>query len=163
MQLRLNDVILNETPMFQSLNITDLSHSISVRGENVDGVLVIPLDLHDVVSCLPTFKPSTQESETYDRYELNYETPDYDPSDKTFHDQEAGMKDSWVNLKVSGDFHTKMRQVCLLRRNEAEIKLPSAKYSDASTKLQDLSPVLDDGILLAELDCLTTTTDLNVS
>jgi hypothetical protein len=91
------------------------------------------------------------------------ESPEYDPSAKTFHDQEAGMMDSWVNINVSGDFHPKRRQVCSLRQKEAEAKLLSTKYSDTSAKLQELSPVLDDGTLLAELDNITTTTDLNVS
>jgi hypothetical protein len=59
-QLRLHDVIVKERPKFQSLNTTNLSHSIRVRGDNVDDVLVIPLDLHGVVSCFPTFKPSQQ-------------------------------------------------------------------------------------------------------
>jgi hypothetical protein len=80
---------------------------------------------------------------------------------KTFHDQEAGMIDSWGNLKVSGDFHPKRRQVCSLRQKEAEVKLISTKYIDTSAKLQDLLPVLDDGTLLAELDNITT--NLNVS
>jgi hypothetical protein len=38
----------------------------------------------------------------------------------------------------------------------------STQYSDTSAKLQGLSPVLDDGTLLAELDNVTTTTDANV-
>jgi hypothetical protein len=163
MQLRMHDVIVNETPKFQSLNLTNHSHSISVRGENVDDVLVIPLELHGVVSCFSNFKPTQQEFETCDRYELTYEYPEYDPSTKTFHDQEAGMMDSWGNLKVLGDFHPKRRQVCSLRQKEADIKLLSTKYSDTSAKLQDLSPVLDDETLLAELDNITTTTNLNVS
>jgi hypothetical protein len=62
------------------------------------------------------------------------------------------MMDSWVNIKISGDCHPKRRQVCSLRQKEAEIKLLSSKYSDTSAKLQDLSAVLDDGTLLAELD-----------
>jgi hypothetical protein len=86
---------------------------------------------------------------------LTYESPDYDPSAKTFHDQEAGMMDSWGNFKVSGDFHPKRRQVCSLRQKEAEFKLLSTKYSDTSAKLQDL--------FLAEMDNITTTTDFNVS
>jgi hypothetical protein len=112
---------------------------------------------------LPAFQTHSGEFETCDRYELTYEYPEYDPSAKTFHDQEAGMMDSWGNLKVPGDFHPKRRQVCSLHQKEAEIKLISIKYSDTSAKLQDLSPVLDDGTLLAELDNVTTTTDLNVS
>jgi hypothetical protein len=161
MKMRLHDVIVDETPAFQSLNPTNLSHSISVRGDNVDDVLVIPLELHGVVSCFPTFKPTQLEFETCDRYELTYEYPEYNPSAKTFQDQEAGMMDSWGNLKVSGDFHPKIRQVCSLRQKEAELKLLSSKYSDPSAKLQDLSPVLDDGTLLTELENITT--NLNVS
>jgi hypothetical protein len=156
-------MVVNETPKFQCLKPNNLSHLISVRGDNVDDVLVIPLDLHRVLSCFPTFKPRQEEFETCDRYELKYETPEYDPSAKTFHDQDAGMNDSLRNLKVLGDFQPKRRQVCSLRQKETEIKLSSARYSETSAKLQDLSPVLDDGTLLAELESVTTTTDLNVS
>jgi hypothetical protein len=152
MQMRLHDVIVNETPKFQSLNPTKLSHPISVRGDHVEDVLRIPLELHGVVSFFPTFKPTQLEFETCDRYELTYETPEYDPYAKTFHDQEAGMVDSWRNVKVSGDCHPKRRQVCSLCQKEEEIKHLSSNYSDTSAKLQDLFTVLDDGTLLAELD-----------
>jgi hypothetical protein len=161
MQMRLHDVIVNDTPKFQSLNTTNLSHSISARGDNVYDVLVIPLELHGVVSYFPTFKTTQLEFETCDRYELTYESPEYDPSATTFHEEEAGMMDSWVNLKVSGDFHPKRFQVCSLHQKEAEVKLLSSKYSDTSAKLQYISPVLDDGTLFAELDNITT--HLNVS
>jgi hypothetical protein len=127
----------------------------------VDDVLVIPLELHVVVSCFPTFKPTQVEFETCDRYDLMYEYPEYDPSAKSFHYQEAVMMDSWVNIKVSGDFHPKRRQVFSLRQKEAEVKLLSSKYSDTSSRIQDLSSVLDDGTLLEELD--NSTTNLNVS
>jgi hypothetical protein len=118
----------------------------------MEDVLIIPLELHGMVSCFPTFKPTQLEFETCDRYELTYESPEYDPSATTFHEQEAGMMDSWGNIKVSGDCQPYRRQVCPLRQKEAEIKLLSSKYSDNSAKLQDLSAVLDDGTLLAELD-----------
>jgi hypothetical protein len=42
MQMRLHDVIVNETPKFQSLNPTKPSHSISVRDDNVD-IKLLPL------------------------------------------------------------------------------------------------------------------------
>jgi hypothetical protein len=152
---------VNETPKFQSLNITNLSQSISVRGENVDDVLVIPLEVHGVVSSFPTSKPTKLKFETCYRYEMTYESPEVDTSAKTFHDQEASMMDSWGNLKVSGDFHPRRRQVCSLRQKEAEVKILSSKYSDTSTKLQDLSPVIEDGTFLAELDKIAT--NLNIS
>jgi hypothetical protein len=80
---------------------------------------------------------------------LTYETTEYDPSAKTFHYQEAVITEAWGNLKVLGYFHPKRSQVCSLRHKEAEIKLFNARYSDTSVKIQDLSPVLDDGTLLA--------------
>jgi hypothetical protein len=101
------------------------------------------------------------EFETCDRYELTYESPEYDPSAKIFHDKEAGMMDSWGNIKVSGDCHPRRRQVCSLRQKEEEVKHLSSKYSDTSAKLQDLYAVLDDGTLLAELD--ENNLNLNVS
>jgi hypothetical protein len=100
MQMILHDAIVYERPKFQSLNTTKLSQSISVRGENVEDVLVIPLELHGVVACFPTFKPTQLEFETCGRYKLTYESPEYDPSATTFHEQEASMIDSWGNLKV---------------------------------------------------------------
>jgi hypothetical protein len=152
--LRLYDVILNETLHFQSLNLSNLLYSI---------IVVIPLDLHGVVPCFPTFKSTQQDFETCDRYELTYASPEYDPSAKTLYHQEADVTDSWGNLKFQGDFHPKRHHVCSLHQKEAEIKLITANYSDISGKLQDLSSVLDDESLLAELDNVTTTTYLNVS
>jgi hypothetical protein len=71
------------------------------------------------------------------------------------------MMESWGNLKVSGNFHPKRRQVCSFRQKEEEIKHLSSKYSDTSAKLQDLSSVLDDGTLLAELENINI--NLNIS
>jgi hypothetical protein len=126
MQIIMHEVIVNEALMFQSLNPTKLSHSISVRGDNMEDVLLIPLELHGVVSCFPTFKPTQLEFETCDRYELTYESPEYDPSYTPFNDQASSMMESWGNIKVSGDCHPKRRQVCSLRQKEAEIKLLSS-------------------------------------
>jgi hypothetical protein len=94
---------------------------------------------------------------------LTFETPDYDPSAKTFCDQESGMTDSWVILKVLGDLHPNRSQVFSLRQKEFEIKQLTLKYSDTSAKLQDLSIVLDDINLIAELNYHANIPDLNVS
>jgi hypothetical protein len=120
-----------------------LSHTISVRGDEVDDVLVIPLDLFGVVSCFPTFKPSQEEFETCPRYELTYEIPVYDPTVTFFSKQESTMTDSYGKLRASGDSHPKRRQVCSLRQKELEIEKLSVSYSETSAKLQYLSAVLD--------------------
>jgi hypothetical protein len=80
MQMRLNDVVLNETPKLQCANPTNLSHTITVKGENMNDELIIPLDLRGVVSCFTTIKPTQEEFYTCDQYELTYESPVYDPS-----------------------------------------------------------------------------------
>jgi hypothetical protein len=107
--MRLHDVVVNETPKFQSPEPTSLSHTISVRGDEVDDVLVIPLELFGVVSCFPTLKPSQDEFETCPRYELTYESPVYDPTVTFFSEKEASMTDSYGKLKPSGDSHPKRR------------------------------------------------------
>jgi hypothetical protein len=71
------------------------------------------------------------------------------------------MTDSWVKLKISGDLYPKRRQVCSLCQKEFEIKQLTVKYSHTSAKLQ--FDVLYYGTLLAELNCHTTTPNLNVS
>jgi hypothetical protein len=163
MQLRLHDVVVNETPTFQCFKPTDLSHSISVRGDDVEDVLIISLELYGVMSCFPMFDPYQEEVDTCDRYELTFETPEYYPSSKTFHDQEAGIMDSWGRLKISGNLHPKGHQVFSLHQNEFGIKQLTVKYSDTYAKLQDLFIILDDITLLAELSCHANIPYLNMS
>jgi hypothetical protein len=163
MQMRLHDVVVNETPKFQSLEPTSVSHTIIVRGDAVDDVLVITLDLFGVVSCFPTFTPSQEEFETYPRYELTYESPVYDPTVTLFSKQEATMTDSYLKLRASWDSHPKRRQVCSLRQKELEIEKSSVSYINTSAKLQDLSAVLDHGKLLVELKQNVNIADMNVS
>jgi hypothetical protein len=94
MQMRLNDVVVNETPKFQFPNPTNLSHTITVKGDTINDELVIPLDLRGVVSCFKTRKPTQEEFDTCDRYELTYESPVYDPSGSSYTKQEDAMMDS---------------------------------------------------------------------
>jgi hypothetical protein len=132
MQMRLHGVVAHETPKFQSLEPTSLSHTISVRGDEMDDVLVIPLDLFGVVSCFLTCKPSQEEFETCPGYELTYESPVYYPTVVFFSEQEASMTDSYGKLKVSGDSHPNRRQVCSLRQKELEVENLSVSYIDTS-------------------------------
>jgi hypothetical protein len=75
MQMRLNDVVVNETSKFQCANPTNLSHTITVKGENMNDELIITLYLRVVVSCFTTRKPTREEFDTCDQYKLTYESP----------------------------------------------------------------------------------------
>jgi hypothetical protein len=72
MQMRLHDGVVNEMPKFQCFKPTEILHTISVRGDDVKDVLVIPLELNGVVYCFPTSKTSQEEFDTCDR---RYENP----------------------------------------------------------------------------------------
>jgi hypothetical protein len=112
MQMRLNDVVVNETPKFQFAIPTNLSHTIAVNGENINDELIIPLDLRGLVSCFTTRKSTQEEIDTCNRYELTYESPIYDPSRSLYAEQEAAMTDSRGQLKVVEDKHPLRRHIC---------------------------------------------------
>jgi hypothetical protein len=143
MQMRLNDVVVNETPTFQCSNPTNIYHTITVKGENINDELIIPLDLRGMVSCLTTRKPTQEEFDTCDRYEFTYESPVYDPSGSSYAEQEAAMMDSRGQLKVAEDKHPLRRHICPVHIAET--------FSDTTIKLQALYLTLDDSSLLQEM------------
>jgi hypothetical protein len=105
MQMRLNDVVVNETPKLQCDNPTNISHTITVKVDNMNDELIIPLDLRGVVSCFTTRNPTQEEFDTCDRYELTYESPVYDLIGLSYAEQEAAMMDARGQLKVAEDKH----------------------------------------------------------
>jgi hypothetical protein len=155
MQMRLNDVVVNETPKFQCANPTNLSHTITVKGENMKDELIIPLDLRGVVSCFTTRKPTQEEFDTCDQYELTYESPLYDPSGSSYAEQEAAMMDSRGQLKVAEDKHPLRRQICPVHMAET--------FSDTKIKLQALYLTLDDSSLLQYMTIHVHISEVNMS
>jgi hypothetical protein len=143
MKMRLNYVVANETPRFQYANPTNIYHTITVKGDNMNYELIIPLDLRGVMSCFTTRNPTQEEFDTCDRYELTYESPLYDPSGSSYAEQEAAMMDSRGQLKVAEDKHQLRRQICPVHMAET--------FSNTTIKLQALSLTLDDSSLLQNM------------
>ena len=54
MQVRLNDVVVNEVPRFLTEEVTDHTHSLVIPIEDSPTPYVIPLSLHGVTSTFPT-------------------------------------------------------------------------------------------------------------
>jgi hypothetical protein len=155
MQMMLNDVVVNETPKFQCSNPTNLSHTITVKGEDPNGGLVIPLDLRNVVSCFTTRNPTKEEFDTCDQYELTYESPVYDPSGSFYAEQEAAMMDSRGQLNFAEEEHP-------LRRQLYPVNM-AATFSDKTIKLQALSLTLDDSSLLQDMMSHVHISEVNMS
>lgn len=62
MQMRMNDVSLDEHPKFLTDNPLDTTYAMAVPSK--DGAYLIPLSLHGMTSYFPTRKPTIEELET---------------------------------------------------------------------------------------------------
>ena len=94
MQLRVNDVEVNERPKFLTHSPTDSSHAIIIPSEGCDVRLTIPLSLKGVTSYFPTRKPTREEYEKAStRFELTSEAPEWNPHTNLFSDQEEALVD----------------------------------------------------------------------
>ena len=103
MQMRDNDVRVNDEPKSLVLNPTDDHHAILVPpNDGQEEYLRIPLALHGVTSYFPTRKPTRQEYEACDMDQilhLTSESLEWDPKSKHFQEQEEAMLDSDGHLK----------------------------------------------------------------
>jgi hypothetical protein len=82
MQMRLNDVVVNERPKFLSMKPTEEDHAI------VCGKLLVPLELAGVTSYFPARKPTKQEYNDCERIELTYPEPEWAPNDVWYSEEE---------------------------------------------------------------------------
>jgi hypothetical protein len=105
MQLRDNDLRVNDEPKYMALNPSNDHHAIVIPGKGDNATeLRIPLALKGVISYFPSSKPTREEYESTDLslcLELTYESPEWDPSSPMFGEQEAAMLDSNGNLRDS--------------------------------------------------------------
>jgi len=153
-QMRLNDVTVNDTPRLLTNNPTETTHTLSVPGGFGTGdEFVIPLDLFGVSSGFLTRKPTEKEYESCDRrYELTYESPEYDPSDPTFAKQEEAMTDlSGVAHETDGDSASRVRILCKMSRTNARKMSFEKPLDSAETMLYEVSNALSDRTFLTAM------------
>jgi hypothetical protein len=161
MQMRLNGVVVNETPRFQCETPDEFSHSVVVMNVNGDETITIPLFLKGVTSCMTTRKPTQWEFENCDHFELTAEHPVYDPHCESYASQESDMTDANGQLRtIQKAPHPRRRQICSVAREVSVIK---ARYSDTDAKLQHINEALDDKILLVGLHRNVQISEMNMS
>ena len=113
MQVRVNDVKLDDMPKFLTEDPTDESHGISCE-DNTGSLINIFLSLEGVTSYFSTRKLTKHEFENCPRLELTYMTPEWDPHSSTFQDQEEALMDNkrklhdWNNKRKSVDRYISM-------------------------------------------------------
>jgi hypothetical protein len=87
MQMRLNDVLLNEQPKFLTTNPTDLDHAIILED------LTISLDIFNVASFFHGRTPTWKEYDECERIELIYPSPEWSPNSELYAEEESKCVD----------------------------------------------------------------------
>ena len=88
LQIRDNDVRVNDEPKFMALTPTDNNHTIVINGIDQDQQPInIPLTIRGVISYLPSHKPTREEYEGSDTdlpLKITVEEPEWDPQTTRF-------------------------------------------------------------------------------
>jgi hypothetical protein len=119
MQMRDNDLHVNDEPKFMVLNPTENHHAIHAPALTNKDELRIPLSIQGVTSYFPSRKPTRQEYDNAQSHliiELTSESPEWDPSTTRFQEQEDAMTDSngklidrplkWTADRMVASLHT---------------------------------------------------------
>jgi hypothetical protein len=160
MQMRLNDVIVDDCPKFLHHNPTDTTHTLTIK----DGsdTLVIPLSIRGVTSYFPTRAPTVAENDTCRSFDLTFSNPEWNPSSNAFEQQEESQTDSYGRIQDPGDRPRNF----FISDFTSELNgplIPAPCYtSQCSAILMEIEPSLDDQIfyqmLKANVQVQSTTT-----
>jgi hypothetical protein len=93
MQMRMNDVKVNDSPKIMEETSNDMSHAICGAAQDCEEVCITSV-LHGVTSYFLTRKPTTLELVTCRQFDLMAKDPEWDPSLTTFQEQEDAQVDS---------------------------------------------------------------------
>eukprot|EP00978_Attheya_sp_CCMP212_P012604 scaffold31521_cov55-Attheya_sp.AAC.3 len=118
MQLCMNDVAIDECPKFLHSAPTNETHAIRFPGMIGDSGYLISLNLHGVMSYLPTRKPTMEEWETCHHLEFTSEGPEWDPHHDRFSEQDNALLDSSGRFRDFGDRIGRNRRFISLLNNE---------------------------------------------
>jgi hypothetical protein len=102
-QMRDNDIVVNDCPKSMKLNPTSEDHSLILQGHENESYQ-LPLTLRGTISCLQVRYPTDEEfsDETLDRYELTYETPEWNHADGDRADVEDTLAERLLVATVQG-------------------------------------------------------------
>ncbi|KAI2488761.1 hypothetical protein MHU86_25815 [Fragilaria crotonensis] len=143
MQLRLNDVIVNDVPRFLTDTVHDLTHSLAIPTDATDVPYVIPLSLRGVTSTFPTRRPTVAEYETLPHITLTDADLQWDPHDTTFAKEEDALTNYLLETGDRIGASPPSRQLCSVSNmhsfaNELQrgLDVPSMSLSVTSPTLE---------------------------
>jgi hypothetical protein len=157
MQLRMNDLSINEEPKFCLANPTDDTHAITIKHEDIR----IPLSLNGVTSYFVTRKPSEEEWNSCRHIEMTYEAPEcWNPHSKSYSAMENAMIDHQGNVGgTKSRYHdcnlcvleTAKQVAALTSAGHESARVLSDRISQCSSVLSDVSNTLNDDTFHAAL------------
>jgi hypothetical protein len=150
MQLRLNDIQVNDMPKFLIEKPTLEDHAIIVPGDLDDDQLTIPLSLSGVTSSFPMWNPTIQEFEMLPCYEYTFELPEYEPSDDQYSKQEVFMATNLDRLLETGD-RSQYQQLCSVSKSLSHAREMLQADNCDDLLLHEISATLTDRMFLKEM------------
>ena len=152
MQVRLNDVKVNETPRFLTETPNEHTHSLVSPMDDSDLPYVIPLTLKGVASSFPTRKPTREEFDQLPHLVLTGDSPDYDPHDPTFEQQEDALI---KHVSETGDrigAGPPIHRICLVSNTSLMARRVNSELDGVRCTLQSISVTLDEEALPRALE-----------
>ena len=142
----MNDLLIEECPKFLAKDPNEQTHALSIP-DPIGDPYIIPLSIHGVTSYFPTRRPTQQEYEQNVRYELTYETPEWDPQDPLFEEQEASMTGRDGQVRPTGDGKT--RKIMSVNSSVAHTVTIATRVSQCSAVLAEINNAfIEDGPFL---------------
>jgi len=151
MQLRDNDIILNETPKSMIENPTEDDHTLAGHTDE-NRHIRIPFRLKGVTSCITVSKPTQSQYEELPRLVLTNQDLQWDPQSTDFQTQEDAFLDTFGNFKSPGE--RKQNSKFILKTTKTkEISIAALKSlqqqayyrSQSDSILDSICPSLNEG------------------
>jgi hypothetical protein len=146
MQVRLNDVTVNETPRFLTEKVSDYTHSLVIPTDDYDLSYVIPLSIRGVSSSFPTRKPTVEEYETLPHLCLTSDDPPYDPHDPTYEQQEHALTKFVLETGDRLGAPRPSRRLCTVSKTFSSAHFIGTGCDAATESIRQLSPTYDDAL-----------------
>eukprot|EP00978_Attheya_sp_CCMP212_P004009 scaffold8551_cov59-Attheya_sp.AAC.4 len=154
MQLRMNDVRIDECPQFLHPNPTDTTHAIKFPGVGGEDDYVVPSALHGVTSYFPTRKLTEEEWVNCRQSEITAEGPEWDPHDSQFGEQEHALLDNSGQLQDFGDrLRRNRRFLSSIASQNSRLRalMISETTSQCQAVLNSIDSTLNDACFIKEL------------
>jgi hypothetical protein len=161
--MRLNDVIVSDTPKFMTEMPTEKDHAIVVINPDSNDKLIIPLSVCGVMSTFLTRKPMIDEYNTCTKFTLTYDSPEFEPDTERFANMERDACSDVDQLRKIGDGTQQTCRLCSVSQSLSNAQQVPEHKSQSNLILLDISPTLCDDTLSTEMQSAVHVSSVHVT